>query len=145
MIDAPDAVTVERPEAGPWALIERSTGRVVYHPRDRRRQARLELTLPSGALLIHDLHAGLVLRTTYFASFDWQRSQPIGRALGDRATVKRQQAGATWFRVSTQEVYDEADTLVEATVRLVEQYVGTEAVRTAELPRNANAGQGSAI
>ena len=145
MIDEPDSVTVEHPEAGPWALIERSAGRVVYHPRDRRRQARLALTLPSGALLIHDLHAGLVLRTSYFASFDWQRTRPIGRALGDRAIIKRQQAGATWFRVSIQEVYDEADALVEATVRLVEQYVGTETVRTAEPPPGANAGQGSAI
>ena len=117
----------------------------MYHPRDRRRQPRLELTLPSGALLVNDLHAGLVLRTTYFASFDWQRIRPVGRALGDRAVIKRQQAGATWFRVFTQEVYDEADTLVEATVRLVEKYVGTETVRTSEPPPDNTAGQGSAI
>ena len=117
----------------------------MYHPRDRRRQPRLELTLPSGTLLVNDLHAGLVLRTTYFASFDWQRIRPDGRALGDRAVIKRQQAGATWFRLSIQEVYDEVDTLVEATVRLVEQYVGTEIVRASEAPPDATAGQSSAI
>jgi len=123
----------EHPADGPWRAITRTADSVTYYPRQPNRHPRFELTLPSGTVLIDDLHAGLVLRHEYYGSFDWDLLVPKGKPLGDRATMKRQLCRATWFRLSFQERYDQSDRPASARLRFVEQFLGQELIRTQEV------------
>ena len=128
-----DAVIIEEPDTGPWLRIEHRPNERVYCPRDRRRQPRFEKQLPSGATLIHDFHAGLILRRDYYADFDWTTRSAHGRALGDRSIVKRQTHNERWFVLTTQDTYDTDDHLLSSELRMVEEFRGQSLVRSEEI------------
>lgn len=85
--------------------------------------------------MIDDFHAGLALRLDYRGGFDWTSLKPKGRALGDRATMRRQSEGREWYVLSFQERYSDSDELESSELCLVEHYLGMELVRIEELPR----------
>ncbi len=125
--------TTVRPDSGPWGLIIQSEDRTSYFPRNGRKPPRVERRLPSGGTLVDDFAAGLVLREDYIRRVDSRTLMPKGKALGDRAVLALQRAGASWFRVVRQEVYGADGQLKSRSIRLVEEFRGAERIGLTEV------------
>ena len=123
---------IEYPDTGPWRYIERSPNKVTYFPRDSRRQARHEWTLPSGRVMIDDFHAGVVIHQEFYRRADLKKLKPLGRPIGDRATMKCQREGRDWFVFCFQERYDDADELLSQELVAIEIHRGTELIEVVE-------------
>jgi hypothetical protein len=132
-----DTPTWDYPDEGSWEAIERTSDSVTFYPRNPSKQPRYERTLPSGEILVDDIHAGLVIRNDYRASFDWSTLKGGGRSLGNRAIMRLQSQGSRWFILSIQERYDESETLVSSELRCVEEYRGNNLIQLRELKNDA--------
>jgi hypothetical protein len=66
--------------------------------------------------------------------FDWKKRKPTGRSMKDRAIIKAQQEGRTWFKLHYLEEYVEVTAYSEALARktlvLVEEFLGEDLVRS---------------
>ena len=129
-----DTPAWDYPIDGPWEAISRTPDSVTYYPRNPSKQPRFEKTLPSGAVIVDDLHAGLVIRDDYRAEFDWATLKGKGRSLGDRAIMKRQTEESRWFILTFQERFDESDQLASSSLRCVEEYRGSKVTQVKEFP-----------
>ncbi len=87
-------------DEGPFQMIETSGSRRTFFYRGKNAAVRQELFLPSGRLLVSDPLRGLSVRAVFTRDFDWSAMIPRGRPLGDRAVIKLQDGGETYF-VST--------------------------------------------
>ncbi len=119
-------------EEGPYRLIETSGHRRTLYYRDRPEHPRYEEILPSGRLLVEDFRNGLIVDRVFTANFDRQKRKPKGRKLGDRAVLRRQTAGETWFLSHYQERWD-GEELIEKKLVLVVEHRGREVVASSEL------------
>lgn len=114
-----------------YSLVETcGTMRTLYY-RDKPLQMRQETILPSGRVLVRDPFKGELVDAVFSIDFDWSTSKPKGKALGDRAVMKLQSTGGTWFRATYQCRQD-----VSALV-VVEQYSGHERKKLVEFGADA--------
>jgi len=133
MKEPEDEARYEYPEDGPWEMIVRSGASVTYYPRQPSRHPRYEKALPSGRVLIDDLHAGYVIDEDFRTDFEWHSRKPRGRSIKDRGVMRRQKEGLQWFILMYQEIYRADDSLASRTLCQVSEYRGNELVRAEEL------------
>ena len=127
--------TREEYESGPWIASVRTRSGVTFYPRNPSRLPRWERLLPSGDVIVDDVHEGLVLRTEYYAAANLQLLKPLGRRLGDRRLIQMQQSESEWYVFTYQDQYGEDDQLVQSTLRLIERHRGQRLEETLELRR----------
>ena len=125
------------PESGPWRMIETDERGTTYTPRNPTKLPRYERRLPSGECLIHDVHAGLVVNSQWYARADLDRLEPIGKPLKDRGIMKRQQENLPYFVFEYQELYDAEDRLTSRVLRLVTVHQGRQVLHQVEPPTEA--------
>ena len=125
-------------EQGPWDSIDTTGPRRTFYYRDDGRQHRYEEILPSGRMLVSDERNGLRLRAVWTEAFDWESLRPKGRPLGDRAVMKRQDEGGSYFVATYQQSGCGTGAESERLVCVVE-YCGRERVSLQELPEEKNA------
>ena len=74
----------------------------------------------------------------FHAAFDWRTLEPKGRPLGDRALLRLQGSGGTWFELLYREEFVTEglfDRLVRKTLVRVEEHRGRALVRSETVDR----------
>lgn len=115
-------------EDGRFSLIETCGNQRTYYYRDEPHPPKMETILPSGRLLVRDPRNGYSVEGVFTREFDWEKLQPKGKPLGDRAVMKLQSDEQTWF-VSTYQKIGEQPTLM-----VVESYRGKQLEQVYEVP-----------
>ena len=123
---------------GPWQCVDTTGPRRTFYYRGHDDHPRYEEALPNGEWLVDDFRAGLVIQTYFTDTFAWDEPVRPSRTLGDRAVLKRQAAGLSWFLSSYQETWA-SDALVSSTLRLAEEYRGEELVQLRIYPPHTGA------
>jgi hypothetical protein len=109
-----------------FSVVEtRGTQRTFYY-RENPFPPRIETILPSARVLVSDPRAGETVDAVYVAAFDWNENAPKGKPLGDKAVMKLQSSGGTWF-VATYQRRGDASALA-----VVEEYAGNERTKLVE-------------
>jgi hypothetical protein len=113
-------------EDGRFSIVETcGTQRTLYY-REGSGPPRRETILPSARILVSDPHNGELIEAIFSRDFDWSASKPKGKPLGDRAVMKLQSTGETWFLATYQRRGE------QSALAVVEEYCGHERKKLVE-------------
>jgi len=122
---------------GEWQRIEDDGETIVYIPTEGSgRSTRLEHRLPSGAILISDDDAGLLIRVEMYESFDRTAMKPAGAELTEEEVKLRHQRGDSFVVVRYQDFYNVEGCAVRAKVRVVEEYASGAMINVTEFDQD---------
>jgi hypothetical protein len=108
---------IELPDSR-FSIVETCGTQRIFYYREDPTPPRVETILPSARILVSDPRVGEVVEAVFSAEFDWTANKPKGKPLGDKAVMKLQSAGGTWFRATYQRRGD------NTTLAVVEEYKG---------------------
>jgi hypothetical protein len=107
-------------EDGRFAVVETCGTQRTYYYRENPHPPRVETILPSGRMLVRDPRNGFSVEGVFTTEFDWESLKPKGKPLGDRAVMKLQSEGQSWFLSTYQGIGE------QLTLRVVERYRGKQ-------------------
>lgn len=123
--DVSDVTVHEYPSDGDFSQIVKGENYIRSYYRDKEREPRIEATLPNGKVTISDESKGIYLKSEFTPGFDFEKLKPKGRALGDRAVIKKHKEQGQFY-VSTYQQFGESD----PELVMVKEYLGKNVVET---------------